>query len=104
MADGAVFSSNGEYWFNTDGLQEGKQIIVISSDDNQHQLTLNNPYPNFPAKISWVNEKIVFIRVYLGRTHGVDMLFDSESGKFIYRESLIDGTLLFRQTKQALEK
>lgn len=101
---GATFSPNAGYWFHTEGIKEKKQYIVISSDEGQYLITLKEPYPSFSTQISWVNEKIVFIRVYWGRIQGVDMLFDSEVGEFIYRESLVDGSILYQQTKQALER
>jgi hypothetical protein len=67
-------------------------------------ILLKDTYPNFSTKARWVNEKLIFIRVHWGRILGTDMIFDTEKNEFTYREMIVDGTILYQQTRQALEK
>jgi hypothetical protein len=38
------------------------------------------------VRIHWVNEKLVFIGASWGRMASIDMIFDVEKGRFVYRE------------------
>ncbi len=58
---------------------------------------------NFAIEARWINEKLLFIRVYWGRIVGSDYIFDVELGSFVHKEMVYDGTLLFQQTNQSKE-
>jgi hypothetical protein len=99
----ADYSKNEAYWFEIEPLNEktNEQRISVSAD-GRVTISLKDTYPNFPAKAHWVNEKLIFIRVYWGRILGTDMIFDTEKNEFTYREMVYDGTTLYQQTRQAL--
>jgi len=40
------------------------------------------------VKASWVTEKLILIRLYLGRIAAVETIYDVEEDKFVYRQSL----------------
>jgi len=99
----ANYSENEAYWFEIEPLNEqtNEQRIAVSGDGHI-TISLKDTYPNFPTKAHWINEKLIFIRVYWGRIVGTDLIFDTEKKEFIYREMVYDGTILYRQTRQAL--
>ena len=99
----ADYSKNEAYWFEIEPLNEktNEQRISVSADGSV-TISLKDTYPNFPTKAHWINEKLIFIRVYWGRILGTDMIFDTEKNEFTYREMVYDGTTLYQQTHQAL--
>lgn len=100
-SDQAIYSPNKDYWFVQEAHEEGKDQFIISTTESGIRLTLLDRYPNFDPEIRWINEKLLFIRVYWGRVMGSDYIFDVETGKIIYREMLHDGTPLFDQVSKA---
>ncbi len=100
----ANYSENEAYWFEIEPLNQktNEQHISVSAD-GLATISLKGTYPNFPTSAHWINEKLIFIRVYWGRIVGTDLIFDAEKQKFIYREMVYDGTILYQQTRQVLE-
>ena len=81
---------------------DGQTIeLVVSTGTASFRIIVQNTYPNFPVQTQWINEKLVFIRVWWGRVVGSDFIFDAETGRFIHQEMINDGTVLFQQTQQA---
>ena len=76
---------------------------MISGED-VIAITLDDAYPNFPVRVHWINEKLIFIRVWWGRIVGTDIIFDVEKQVYLSLEMVVDGTQLYNQTRQALEK
>jgi hypothetical protein len=56
-------------------------------------------HANYSLEVSWVNEKLLCIRVPWGRILGTDLVFDVETGRFVYRESHNWGQIEFEQWK-----
>ena len=102
-SEAADYSKNEAYWFELEPLNEktNEQRIYVSADGSA-SISLKDTYPNFPTKAHWINEKLIFIRVYWGRIVGTDLIFDTEKKEFIHREMVYDGTILYQQTRQAL--
>ena len=101
----AKFSENEVYWFNVEPYDEkGSLQRILLSGEGDVAITLKDTYSNFPIKVRWINEKLVFIRVWWGRIEGTDMIFDVEKQEFLSREMIYDGTQLYNQTQQALGK
>ena len=49
------------------------------------------------SDVRWVNEKLIFMRPWRGRIAATDLIFDVEREKFVYAESLTDGSLAHQQ-------
>ncbi len=102
-----VASPNGGYSFTAfypDYSQEPEwsTIIYINTErDSLLRLSLIN-HNNARPEIRWINEKLLFIRVWWGRTVGTDMVLDVEHGEFAYREMVIWGEILFQQYKESM--
>lgn len=103
--DSVSLSENKVYWFYVEPYDEKEfEQRIILSGKRMLTITLEDAYPNFPVRIEWINEKLIFVRVWWGRIAGTDMIFDIEKQEFISREMVYDGTQLYNQTQQALGK
>jgi hypothetical protein len=49
----------------------------------------------------WVNEKLVWCRLWLSRLGGVDVLFDVEQEVIVRMEAVADGRILWEQTRES---
>lgn len=49
------------------------------------------------GNVSWINEKLLFIRVWWGRVAGTDLVFDVEAETLLYTEQFYDGYLARQQ-------
>ena len=67
------------------------------------RLTVREIDARYGPRIEWVNEKLLFVRVWWGRILGADLVIDVEVGAILYREMLHDGTIPFQQFRQARE-
>ena len=50
--------------------------------------------------VRWINEKLLFMRIWLGRIVALDMIFDVEREQIIYQEAAVWGGLAFQQFQQ----
>lgn len=103
-----TFSPNDAYWFSiiepiyikTKKLRS-LQINIYNERDYLLRLNLSDIYQNYARDIKWVNEKILYIRAWGGRVGGIDLLFDVESEKIIYKENIVDGGFAYSQWPHA---
>jgi len=104
-----VYSPNKAYWYIIEVAEStGQENIVKLYLFNERQylieITLLDKYLNFDENIKWLNEKLVFIRVFWGIRLGMDMIFDVEEELVIYKELVHDGSIPFLQWQQAKQK
>ena len=76
-------------------------LLIDVERDYLLAVRLVDHYPNFQVATRWVNEKLLWMRVWWGRILGSDAVVDVESGEFVYREMVHDGVLDFQQHRQA---
>ncbi len=72
--------------------------VTVAADGIFFELSLTEPYPNFATEARWINEKLLFIRVWWTRHTATDLIFDVELRREIFREMAHDGIMLFQQT------
>lgn len=103
VPEAVVFSANNAYWFYVEpyDVEASEQRIVLDGNRGV-TITLKDAYLNFPVRVTWVNEKLVFISVWWGRVAGTEMIFDIEKNEFVYREMVYDGAQLYQQTQWSL--
>jgi hypothetical protein len=53
------------------------------------------------TNVKWLNEKLIFFRVWLSRIGGVDLVVDVEQDAIIYKEAVADGRLPWEQAKES---
>lgn len=62
-----------------------QEEILIPSDKFFYKVTLKD-ISSYETKYEWINNKLIFIRVWLGRVIALNLIFDIEKGSFIYKE------------------
>jgi hypothetical protein len=55
--------------------------------------------PRYVVRIRWINEKLLYIRVWWGRVLGTDMILDVETESMIFKEMIDEGGIAFQQGK-----
>jgi hypothetical protein len=102
-----VFSPNKAYWFSVtepDTMKPGPyklQIDIYNERDYLVRSDVPNVYGNFKSEVKWINEKLLYTRVWWGRVKGVDLIFDVEKEQIIYKEMTNWGSIAFQQWQQA---
>ena len=117
-----ILSPNKAYWFEikpdegyetwtspTSGVRfhissADAPIYVFNEHDRLIKILLKDHYPNFLLDVYWINQKLLYIKVWWGRVLGSCFIFDVEKESFIYREMVNDGNLPFQQWQQGKQK
>jgi hypothetical protein len=98
-----VLSPNGGYWFHDepsscDAPANGNRAITVFTERSPAlQLTLVQADCRYPGEARWMNEKLLFVRVWWGRVLGSDLILDVETEQLLYHELLHDGTQALQQ-------
>jgi hypothetical protein len=99
-----TLSPNKVYWFAPEWPGFSRpgpwttRLLIFNERRTLVQLSFVD-HANSSFEISWVNEKLLFIRVPWGRIRASDLIFDVETGRFVYRESHEWGGIEFEQWK-----
>ena len=104
-----VISPNKAYWFSVhypDRMKPGPydfRADIYNERDYLVRLHVSD-IGNYKTKVRWINEKLLYARVWWGRVKGVDFILDVESETVIYKEDVYEGGLPFQQWQQAKRK
>lgn len=78
-------------------------LWVDTERDQALAVRIYDRYPNFGVSARWINEKLIFLRVWWGRVLGTDVIIDVEQERMIHREMVFDGGIAFQQFAQERE-
>jgi 3-oxoadipate enol-lactonase len=101
-----IHSPNKGYYFmvlrpsTTEPGPRITQVFVYNEKDHMTKISLVDHYPNFLPSITWISEKLLFLRVWWGRIVGTDLVYDVEQERIIYEENFRDGRILFEQHRE----
>lgn len=103
-----MFSPNKAYWFvasMSDTTQPGPHSGAVHIyNERDHLIRIQLPdIKSGGLKANWINEKLLHMRVWLGRVLGIDAIFDVETEQFAYREMANWGEIAYQQWQQAKE-
>lgn len=94
-----VFSPNKSYFFVSEGLGRSNATITIYAEkDHLIQITFAELFGL--SEIRWVNEKLLFMRPWWGRSVGTDLIYDVEKEEIIYAETIRDGYIAYQQFQE----
>jgi len=99
-----VHSENKAYYYMTarpDFSRPGPwstRIFIYSEREKMTSIDLIG-HASYEVRIEWINEKLLFVRVWWGRILGSDFIFDVERNEIRSKEMVMDGGILFRQYK-----
>ncbi len=104
------YSPNKAYWYlvnSPDTMKPGPwtaEIIVFNERDYFIEIKLIDYAATYKTTIEWINEKLLYIRFWLGRIAGIYFIFDIEKEKVIIKEMFWDGHQAFQQWQQGKQK
>lgn len=101
-----VYSNNRAYFFmvtHPDTRKPGPWELVVSIFNERPGFlhVQMKDVSQYDHVVRWINEKLIFIRVWWGRVVATDMIIDAEKESVVYREMVYDGTNAFEQWKQS---
>ena len=94
-----VFSPNKAYFFVTEDGGTSARVIIYAEKDHLIQFAFSKL--KGLSDIKWVNEKLIFIRVWWGRIMATDFVYDVEQEKLVYTETVVDGYLALQQYRES---
>jgi len=92
-----IYSPNGGYWMSYQHAQPDFMVMADAEKEALNKITFIDVH-GVKAPI-WINEKLIYMRVWWGRISATDFIFDVEEEKFIYSESLESGAIAMDQYK-----
>lgn len=107
--DAIEFSANKAYFFHVlrpNTSETGPWDTVLSVDNERAGLlqVVLKSHSSSNVDVKWINEKLLFIRVWWGRVVGTDLILDVEREAFIYREQIHSGNIVFQQWKEGAQR
>lgn len=94
-----VFSPNRGYYFVAEDGRPTGSVTVFAEKSYSIRIEFTQLFGL--SEVKWVNEKLLFMRPWWGRIAGTDLIYDVESEKIIYAESVTDGSLAFQQFRES---
>lgn len=88
-------SPNKGYAFVVEGSRPSARITIHAEKD--HLVDIDFVELFGLSDVRWLNEKLLLMRPWWGRIAATDLIFDVEREKFIYAETVTDGTLAYQQ-------
>lgn len=102
-----TLSPNGAYAFSyseraNPGPPSGSTMVSLRVFNEKHTLlSLEADDVRSLQSPRWVNEKLIYFRLWLSRLAGVDVLVDVEEGRIVRMEAFSDGGTLWRQARDS---
>jgi hypothetical protein len=90
-----TLSPNKGYSFSLTGTRPDYEVLIDAEKEHLVALKFSDTFGLH--EIKWVNENLVFLRVWWGRLRGTDLIFNAESEAFVYDQTVEDGTQAYMQ-------
>ena len=95
-AEAVEYSPNNGYWYLS--AKEGENLFLLYYAE-QNYLVRMQFLDVKSIQPKWINEKFLFVRVWVGRVAAVDLILDVETESVVKVESLRDGREAMAQYK-----
>lgn len=98
-----VPSPNGAYRFTPIAKQREKPdpVSLIIDVERPYFLKIDVKNQGIITDQRWINEKLLFFRIWWGRIRGTDVVFDVESEEIRISDMVQDGSIAFEQFQKA---
>lgn len=93
-----TLSPNGAYYFSLSKDQPGQPLLVFAEKDHLVRISFKEPLAVNDVK--WINEKLLYMRVWWGRIAATDLVFDVEQERMALAESTHEGYLAMEEYRQ----
>lgn len=94
-----TLSPNKGYMFVVEGSRPSEHVIIYAEKDHLTDITFKELWGL--SEVRWVNDKLIFMRVWWGRIAATDMLFDVETEQVPYAEMVTDGAQAMQQYRES---
>ena len=96
---GGELSPNKGYRFAVTESQPTVSVTVDAEGDGLTEIRFTKVHGLSESR--WINEKLIFLRVWWGRIVGTDFVYDAEKRKMVHAESVHDGVLAWQQFRES---
>jgi hypothetical protein len=93
------FSPNKGYFFVVEGGRPSGRVTIYS--EKSHLVDINFTELFGLSDVRWVSEKVILMRAWWGRIAATDILFDVETEKILYTETVTDGFQAMQQYQES---
>jgi len=97
--DSRIYSPNKGYWYSRQGVRPEVAFVISAEKDEAVELSFKNVHGISNDK--WINEKLLFFRVWWGRLMMTDVIFDVEQERVVYSEAGMDGFMAYQQFQES---
>jgi hypothetical protein len=94
-----TYSPNKGYYFTVEGGRPNGTVTIYAEKDYLLRIEFSELFGL--ADVKWVNEKLLFLRPWWGRILGTDLIYDVETEKIVYDETVTDGYLAYQQFRES---
>jgi hypothetical protein len=95
-------SPNKGYSYKREGFRPDVTISVYAEKDHLTVMRITDVFG--VSDIKWINEKLLFIRIWWGRIAVDDVIFDVEKEAVIYTEPAVDGFQVYHEYEDFCKK
>lgn len=92
-------SPNKAYFFVANEYPPDVKITIYAEKD--HLVEIGFSDLRWLSNVRWINEKLIFWRVWWGQIAATDMIYDVEAEKLIYTESASDAKIAWQQYRES---
>jgi hypothetical protein len=93
-----TLSPNHAYYFALSKDQPGQPLVVFAEKDHSIRISFTDAMA--VNDVRWINEKLLYMRVWWGRIAATDLVFDVEQERMILSESTHDGAIAMEQYRE----
>ncbi len=95
LVPNAAFSPNKGYFAIVDGGRPRATITIHAEKAHYIRISVSDLFGI--SDLKWVNEKLLFVRLWWGRVAGTDLIYDVEQETVVYEESVNDEYIAYQQ-------
>jgi hypothetical protein len=97
--DVLTLSPNGAYYFALSQAQADLSLLVFAGKD--HSVRISFAGSKDPPQVQWINERLLYVRIWWGRVAATDLIFNVESERVVHAESVHDGGNAMEQSRES---
>lgn len=95
MSGERIYSPNGGYYFVAAGDRPTSILHVFNEKSQVWAVSFVESF--YPLSPTWINENLLFVRVYGGRVSFVDLVLNVEAESVMHAQRGMDGSMAMRQ-------
>jgi hypothetical protein len=93
-----TLSPNRAYYFSLSKDQPGQPLLVFAEKDYSVRISFKEPLA--VNDVNWVNEKLLYMRIWWGRIAATDLVFDVEQERMVLTASTHEGGSAMEQYRE----